>query len=77
MDVNRFFNYGGDYVKNPNYKKGNGQPEYIIKSDLFTKPTGSLVADIAYRAASSGNQDIIDINNSLDKYIRNGLTPTQ
>ena len=77
MDINSIFNAGGTTIKNPNYKKGNGQSEYITVSNLATKPTGSLVADIAYRAAVSGNQDIIDRNNSLDKYIKHGLTPTQ
>lgn len=79
MDVNEIFNAGGTLVRNPNYKKGNGQPEFIISSDLRsgTKPSGSLVADMAFNAAATGHQDIIDRNNSLDKYVRNGLTPTQ
>lgn len=79
MDIQSIFNAGGTVIKNPNYKKGkkNTQPEYITVSDLDSgiAPDGSIVADIAYKAAASGNQDILGKNGELDKYIEHGLTP--
>lgn len=79
MDIQAIFNAGGTVIKNPNYKKGkkNTQPEYITVSDLDSgiAPDGSIVADIAYKAAASGNQDILGRNGELDKYIEHGLTP--
>lgn len=47
MDVNRFFNYGGDYVKNPNYKKGNGQPKYITSVDANSKVVSGVLTNTA------------------------------
>lgn len=47
MDVNRFFNYGGDYVKNPNYKKGNGQPKYITIVDANPKVVSGVLTNTA------------------------------
>ena len=47
MDVNRFFNYGGDYVKNPNYKKGNGQPKYITSVDANPKVVSGVLTNTA------------------------------
>lgn len=77
MDIQSIFNAGGTVIKNPNYTKKNGQPEYITVSDLDSgvKPDGSLVADIAYTAAASGNQDILGRNGELDKYYKHGLSP--
>lgn len=43
MNVSNFINLGGDYVKNPNYKKGNGQPEYIRSVDAPTSNIGSTL----------------------------------
>ena len=79
MDIQSIFNAGGTVIKNPNYKKGknNNQPEYITVSDLDAgaAPDGSLVAGIAYDAASRGQQAILGRNGELDKYINAGLTP--
>ena len=47
MDVNRFFNYGGDYIKNPNYKKGNGQPKYITSVDANPKVVSGVLTNTA------------------------------
>ena len=47
MDVNRFFNYGGDYVKNPNYKKGNGQPKYITSVNANSNVVSGVLANTA------------------------------
>ncbi len=47
MDANRFFNYGGDYVRNPNYKKGNGQPKYIISTDATSQNVSSTLLGTA------------------------------
>lgn len=79
MDIQSIFNAGGTVIKNPNYKKGknNTQPEYITVSDLDAGiiSNGSLVADIAYNAATKGQQSILGRNGELDKYINAGLTP--
>ena len=77
MDIQTIFNAGGTVIKNPNYTKKNKQPKFITVSDLDSgaKPDGSLVADIAYNAAATGNQDILGKNNELDKYIKAGITP--
>lgn len=50
MDVNSFIQQGGGLVKNPNYKKGNGQPEYIrsiyaIDDDTFGDTADKLARD--------------------------------
>lgn len=78
MDVQSIFNAGGTVVKNPNYTKTNGQPEYITVADLKNpvQPEGSKTADIIYQAAAQGNQDIIGRDGELDKYIERGITPT-
>ena len=47
MDVNKFFNYGGDYIKNPNYKKGNGQPKYITSVDANPKVVSGVLTNTA------------------------------
>lgn len=47
MDVNRFFNYGGDYVKNPNYKKGNGQPKYITSVNANSNVVSGVLTNTA------------------------------
>ena len=47
MDVNKFFNYGGDYIKNPNYKKGNGQPKYIISTEANPTNVSSVLTNTA------------------------------
>lgn len=78
MDVQSIFNAGGTVIKNPNYTKKNGQPEYITVADLNkpVTPEGSKTADIMYQAAAQGNQDILGRNGELDKYIDKGITPT-
>lgn len=78
MDVQSVFNAGGTVIKNPNYTKKNGQPEYITVADLNNPvtPEGSKTADIMYQAAAQGNQDIIGRDGELDKYIERGITPT-
>lgn len=78
MDVQSVFNAGGIVIKNPNYTKKNGQPEYITVADLNNPvtPEGSKTADIMYQAAAQGNQDIIGRDGELDKYIERGITPT-
>ena len=78
MDVQSIFNAGGTVIKNPNYTKKNGQPEYITVADLNdpVTPEGSKAADIMYQAAAQGNQDIIGRDGELDKYIERGITPT-
>lgn len=41
MDVNRYINLGGEYVQNPNYTKSNGQPKYILSTNVPKSNVGS------------------------------------
>ena len=45
MDVNSFIQQGGNLIKNPNYKKGNGQPEYIRSIYATEESTFGNTAD--------------------------------
>ncbi|AXF52200.1 MAG: putative RNAP associated protein fused to zincin protease [crAssphage sp. isolate ctcc615] len=79
MDIDSIFEAGGILVPNPKWSKSkkNTEPRYITVADLDNVKDiiGSAMADVAYRAAATGNQDILGTAEELDKYAKYGLTP--
>lgn len=71
MDVNSFIQQGGNLIKNPNYKKGNGQPEFI-RSIYATED--STFGESANRLT----ENIYKFNDPLSsKIMEYGLSPSR
>ena len=75
MDINSILNADGYHVPNPAYKKGNGQPKFIITDDPKYAPSTS--ADIFFEASKRGDLDRIGLVEDYDKYINYGITPKE
>ena len=71
MDVNEFIQQGGNIIKNPNYKKGNGQPEYIKSIYATNESTFGESADKAAR------ESYIYQNPLATKMFDFGLSPSR
>ena len=78
MDIESIFAAGGVQILNPKWSKSkkNTQPKYITVTDLDRAiPNTNGMADAAYTAAATGNQDILGTAEELDKYKKYGITP--
>lgn len=75
MDINEILNTDGYHVPNPSYKKGNGQPKYIISDDP-NKALGTS-ADLFFEASKRGDLNRIGSVEDYDKYINYGITPRE
>lgn len=75
MDIDNILNNDGYHAPNPEYKKGNGKPKYIITDD----PSYDLgtSASIFMEAAKQGDLDKIGDADTYRKYIEYGITPRQ
>lgn len=75
MDIDNILNNDGYHVPNPEYKKGNGKPKYIITDD----PNYDLgtSASMFMEAAKQGDLDKIGDADTYRKYIKYGITPRQ
>lgn len=75
MDIGAILNSDGYHVPNPNYKKGNGQPKFLITSDPNYAPSTS--ADMFFEAAKRGDLNKIGNVEDFEKYINYGITPRE
>ena len=75
MDIDNILNNDGYHAPNPEYKKGNGKPKYIITND----PNYDLgtSASMFMEAAKQGDLDKIGDADTYKKYIEYGITPRQ
>lgn len=75
MDINSILNNDGYHAPNPEYKKGNGQPKFIITKDpnYAIGSTSSMFIE----AAKRGDLDKIGDVDTYKKYIEYGITPKQ
>lgn len=75
MDIDNILNNDGYHAPNPEYKKGNGKPKYIITDD----PSYDLgtSASMFMEAAKQGDLDKIGDADTYRKYIEYGITPRQ
>ena len=67
MDIGAILNSDGYHVPNPDYKKGNGQPKFLITSDPNYAPSTS--ADMFFEAAKRGDLNKIGNIEDFEKYI--------
>ena len=74
MDINSILNTDGYHKKNPYYKEGNGQPEYIITDNQ--KPLRTT-ADIFMEASQRGDLGVLGTYDDYRKYIKQGITPSK
>lgn len=75
MDIGAILNIDGYHVPNPSYKKGNGQPKFLITSDPNYAPSTS--ADMFFEAAKRGDLNKIGTVEDFEKYINYGITPRE
>lgn len=75
MDIGAILNNDGYHVPNPAYKKGNGQPKFLITSDPKYAPSTS--ADMFFEAAKRGDLNRIGNVEDFEKYINYGITPRE
>lgn len=75
MDIGAILNNDGYHVPNPSYKKGNGQPKFLITSDPKYAPSTS--ADMFFEAAKRGDLNRIGSVEDFDRYINYGITPRE
>lgn len=75
MDIGAILNSDGYHVPNPEYKKGNGKPKYIITQDPKYAP--STTADMFFEASKRGDLNRIGLVEDYDKYINYGITPRE
>lgn len=75
MDIDNILNNDGYHAPNPEYKKGNGKPKYIITDDP-NYAIGST-ASMFMEAAKQGDLDKIGDEDTYRKYIEYGITPRQ
>lgn len=75
MDIGAILNNDGYHVPNPAYKKGNGQPKFLITSDPKYAPSTS--ADMFFEAAKRGDLNRIGNVEDFDRYINYGITPRE
>lgn len=75
MDIGAILNTDGYNVPNPAYKKGNGQPKFLITSDPKYAPSTS--ADMFFEAAKRGDLNRIGNVEDFEKYINYGITPRE
>ena len=75
MDINSILNADGYHAPNPAYKKGNGQPKFLITSDPNYAPSTS--ADMFFEAAKRGDLNKIGTVEDFEKYINYGITPRE
>ena len=75
MDIDAILNNDGYHAPNPAYKKGNGQPKYIITDDASYSPSTS--ADMFMEAAQQGDLNRIGDAETYKKYIDYGITPRE
>ena len=75
MDIGAILNNDGYHVPNPAYKKGNGEPKFLITSDPKYAPSSS--ADMFFEAAKRGDLDKIGLVEDYNKYINYGITPRE
>lgn len=75
MDIGAILNSDGYHVPNPDYKKGNGQPKFLITSDPNYAPSTS--ADMFFEAAKRGDLNKIGNVEDFEKYINYGITPRE
>ena len=75
MDIDNILNNDGYHAPNPEYKKGNGKPKYIITDDP-NYAIGST-ASMFMEAAKQGDLDKIGDADTYRKYIEYGITPRQ
>ena len=75
MDIDNILNNDGYHAPNPEYKKGNGKPKYIITDD----PSYDLgtSASMFMEATKQGDLDKIGDADTYRKYIEYGITPRQ
>lgn len=75
MDIDNILNNDGYHAPNPEYKKGNGKPKYIISDDprYAIESTASMFME----AAKQGDLEKIGDTNTYRKYIKYGITPRQ
>ena len=75
MDINSILNDDGYHIKNPYYKEGNGQPEYLVSDN----PTSNIrtTADLFMEAAQRGDLGVIGTEDEYKKYIKAGITPNK
>lgn len=72
MDVNSFIQQGGNLIKNPNYKKGNGQPEFI--RSIYAIDDSNIFGE----SANTLTENIYKFNNPLSsKLMEYGLSPSR
>ena len=75
MDIGAILNNDGYHVPNPAYKKGNGQPKFLITSDPKYAPSTS--ADMFFEVAKRGDLNRIGNVEDFDRYINYGITPRE
>ena len=75
MDIGAILNNDGYHAPNPAYKKGNGQPKFLITSDPNYAPSTS--ADMFFEAAKRGDLNKIGAVEDFEKYINYGITPRE
>lgn len=75
MDIDNILNNDGYHAPNPEYKKDNGKPKYIITDDP-NYAIGST-ASMFMEAAKQGDLDKIGDADTYRKYIKYGITPRQ
>lgn len=73
MDIDNILNNDGYHAPNPEYKKGNGKPKYIISDDprYAIESTASMFME----AAKQGDLEKIGDVDTYKKYIEYGITP--
>ena len=74
MDISAILENDGYHAKNPNYRKGNGQPEFIITDDPKYAP--KTTADLFMQAAQRGELGSLGEASDFRRYIRGGITPS-
>lgn len=75
MDLTSILQTDGYHIKNPKYKKGNGEPEYIISQDPTYAPR--TTADLFMEATKRGELGSLGEASAYQKYIRGGITPSR
>lgn len=72
MDVNDFIQQGGNLIKNPNYKKGNGQPEFI--RSIYATDDSNIFGE----SSKTLTENIYKFDNPLaSKLMEYGLSPSR
>ena len=75
MDINSILGSDGYHIKNPEYKPGNGKPEYIVTDDPSYAPR--TTADIFMQASQQGDLGSLGEASAYKRYIRGGITPSR